>query len=68
MNHQEASGLLNHFSALSIHRSLKRKEWQKLKIDWFEFLVNCENKYQRTKSKYKTAKTHKEFYNKILTK
>ena len=56
MNHQEASGLLNHFSALSIHRSLKRKEWQKLKIDWFEFLVNCENKYQRAKAKYKNRK------------
>ena len=68
MNHQEATELLIHFSPLSIHRSLKRKEWQTLKIDWFEFLVNCENKYQRSKSKYKTAKTHKEFYNKILTK
>ena len=56
MNHQEASGLLNHFSALSIHRSLKRKEWQKLKIEWFEFLVNCENKYQRAKAKYKNRK------------
>ena len=68
MNHQEATELLIHFLPLSIHRSLKRKEWQKLKIDWYDFLINCENKYQRTKLKYKTAKTHKEFYNKILTK
>ena len=68
MNHQEATELLIHFSPLSIHRSLKRKEWQKLKIDWFEFLVNCEKKYQKAKAKYKTAKTNKEFYNKILTK
>ena len=59
MNHQEAIKLLNHFSALSIHRSLKRKEWQNLKIDWYDFLVDCEKKYQRAKSKYKTAKTHK---------
>ena len=56
MNHQEATELLIHFSALSIHRSLKRKEWQKLKIDWFEFLVNCENKYQRAKANFKNRR------------
>ena len=56
MNHQEATELLIHFSPLSIHRSLKRKEWQKLKIDWFEFLVNCENKYQRAKARFKNRR------------
>ena len=56
MNHQEATELLIHFSALSIHRSLKRKEWQTLKIDWFEFLVNCENKYQRAKARFKNRR------------
>lgn len=51
MNHQEAIKLLNHFSPLSIHRSLKRKEWQTLKIDWYDFLGDCEKKISESKSK-----------------
>ena len=53
MNHQEATELLIHFSPLSIHRRIKRKEWQTLKIDWYDFLVDCEKKYQRAKAKFK---------------
>ena len=53
MNHEEATKLLIHFSWLSIHRSIKRKDWQTLKIGWYDFLVECENKYQKNKSIFK---------------
>lgn len=56
MNHQEATELLIHFSPLSIHRRIKRKEWQTLKIDWYDFLVDCEKKYQRAKAKFKNRR------------
>ena len=56
MTHTEASELLIHFSPMSIHRRIKRKEWQNLRIDWSDFLVDCENKYQRAKSKFKNRR------------
>lgn len=61
MNHQEAIKLLNHFSPLSIHRSLKRKEWQTLKIDWYDFLGDCEKNIREQKQNIKPQKLTKNF-------